>query len=149
MKNSIAMLSFCVFDLKYTFFWKLIPKTKTVCLSWNLESRLIWICRIRWYFTFFLIRKYPFRVNLIQKFKTIIIRQNLLPTLECLIDLPPLINLSIFSLVLINYWEKFSTRVWNDILILSFSQSRKRSDPSGTCFALQVRAKKPTQCFVL
>ena len=100
-------------------------------------------------FYIFLVGKYPFRVNLIQKFKRTIIRQNLVPTLECLIDVPPLINLSIFSHLLINYWRKFSTRVWNDILVLTFSQSRKRSDPSVMCFALQVRAKKPTQCFVL
>ena len=31
--------------------------------------------------------------------------------------------------------------------MLTFLQSRKRSDPSVVCFVLQVRAKKPTQCF--
>ena len=59
----------------------------------------------------------------------------------------PLTNYSIFHPPLINYWGKFLTRVWNDILILTFLRSGKRSDPSVVCFVLQVRAKEPTQCF--
>ena len=31
MKNSIVMFIFCVFDRKYTFFWKFVPKIKIVC----------------------------------------------------------------------------------------------------------------------
>ena len=30
MKNSILMFVFCVFDRKYTFFWKFVPKIKIV-----------------------------------------------------------------------------------------------------------------------
>ena len=37
----------------------------------------------------FLVQKYSFCVNLIQKFKRVILRLNLVPTLECLIDVPP------------------------------------------------------------
>ena len=44
----------------------------------------------------FLVRKYLFCVNLIQKFKRDILRWNLVPNLDCLIDVPPLINSSIF-----------------------------------------------------
>ena len=29
-------------------FWKFVPKIKTVCWSWHLESRLIWICTIQY-----------------------------------------------------------------------------------------------------
>ena len=29
-------------------FWKFVPKIKIICWSWNLESILTWICRIRW-----------------------------------------------------------------------------------------------------
>ena len=65
---------FFVFDRKYTFFWNFIPKIEIVCWNWNLESRLIWICRIRWKF---LVPKYSFCVNLIQKFKRVILRRNL------------------------------------------------------------------------
>ena len=127
----------------------------------------------------FLVWKYAFCVNLIQKFKRVILRRSLGPSLECLIDNrrpPPLINFSIFfysehsffpphtppppppnspppppphSPSLINYWGKFSSQVWNDILMVNFLQSRKRSDPPVVCFVLQFRAKKPTQCFAL
>ena len=49
----------------------------------------------------FLVWKYPFCVNLIQKFKRVILRRNLVPILECLIDavpppLPRLFNFFIF-----------------------------------------------------
>ena len=47
----------------------------------------------------FLVWKYAFCVNLIQKFKRVILRRSLGPSLECLIDNrrpPPLINFSIF-----------------------------------------------------
>ena len=44
----------------------------------------------------FLVRKYPFCVNLIQKFKRILLRLNLIPTLECPIDVPLLIDFSGF-----------------------------------------------------
>ena len=40
------------------------------CWSSNLESRLIWICRIWCYFSFFLVQKDPFCANLIQKLKS-------------------------------------------------------------------------------
>ena len=46
-----------------------------------------------------------------------------------------------------NYWGKVSTRIWKDILMLTFLQSRKRNDPSVVCFVLQVFARKPTQGF--
>ena len=144
------------------FFWKFVPKVKIVCWSWNLKSRLIWICRIRWWFPFFLVWKYTFCVNLIQKFKSHF--KTKFGTYSWVSNRrsssPPLINFLIFfftqnivlpplSPLLINYWGKFSTRVWNDILILTYLWPCKRSEPSVVCFVLQVRAKKPTQCFVL
>ena len=42
----------------------------------------------------FLVRKYPFCVNLIQKVKRVILRQNLAPVPECLIDVPQPPNLA-------------------------------------------------------
>ena len=49
-------------------------------------------------FIFFLVRKYPFCVNLSQKFKKVILRRHLLPTPENLTGVcpPPLINFLIF-----------------------------------------------------
>ena len=38
---------------------------------------------------------------------------------------------------------------WNNVLILTFLRSYKRSNPSVVCFVLQVRVQKPTQFFVL
>ena len=120
----------------------------------------------------FLVQKYPFCVNLTQKFKRDILRGNLVPTLECLIDvqtppisklptpLLPLIHLLIFShlehffsvthpspnLVIIaeSFQPEFET-----IYLCCLLPSRKRSDQSAVYFILQVHAKKPTQCFVL
>ena len=66
---------------------------------------------------FFLGRKYPFCVNVIQKFSRL--SRNLVPTLQYLVDVPPspLIKFSVFSIqdifiptpTLINYWVKFPT----------------------------------------
>ena len=110
----------------------------------------------------FLVWKYTFCVNLIQKFKSHF--KTKFGTYSWVSNRrsssPPLINFLIFfftqnivlpplSPLLINYWGKFSTRVWNDILILTYLWPCKRSEPSVVCFVLQVRAKKPTQCFVL
>ena len=92
----------------------------------------------------FLVRKYPFCVNLIQKFKRVILRRNLVPTLKCLIDVsppaPPLVKFSIFfkpnilfpppSPRLLIIGESFQP----DILMLTFLRSRRRSDPSVLCF---------------
>ena len=47
----------------------LIQKIKIVSWSWNLEPILIQICRTRWGCPFFLVRKYPFGVNLVGKLK--------------------------------------------------------------------------------
>ena len=46
----------------------------------------IWIYRSQLQIFPFLIRKYRFCVNLIQKLKRVILRRNLVPTLGCLID---------------------------------------------------------------
>ena len=48
MKNSIVMFIFLCFYTEVYFPWNFVPKIKIVCWNWNLESRLIWICRIRW-----------------------------------------------------------------------------------------------------
>ena len=76
MKNSMSMFIFPVFDWKYLF-WKFVPYRKILYWSYNLEPRLIRICRIRCWFSFCLDRKYPFWVNLVQKFKRVSLRQNL------------------------------------------------------------------------
>ena len=83
------MFVFSVFGRKYSLFWKFVSKIKIVSWSWNLEPRLIQICRknskIRWYwyfsFFFFIDRKYPSCVNLVQKFKRVSVRRNLVPRL--------------------------------------------------------------------
>ena len=44
MQNSMVMFTFFVLDRKYLFWANLVQKFKTVCLKWNLASRLIRIC---------------------------------------------------------------------------------------------------------
>ena len=81
-KNSVLKFIFSVFDWKYPSFWKFVPKIKTFCWSSNLDSKLIWICRLRWWFSFFLDRKYPPWFNLVQKFKIVSLRRNLVSRLN-------------------------------------------------------------------
>ena len=66
--------------LMFTFFCtllcgKFVSKIKIVCLSWNLKPRLTRICRIWWWFSFFIL----FWVNLVQKFRIISLSWNLVP----------------------------------------------------------------------
>ena len=74
MKNLIVRFIFPVLDRKYHFFW---ASLKNLCWSCNLESRLIRMCRIQCWFSFCLDRKYPFWVDLVQKFKRVNLRQTL------------------------------------------------------------------------
>ena len=53
MKSSVMTLIFSVFLKKYPCLGKLFWKIKIVSSIWNLEPRLIRICRIRWWFSFF------------------------------------------------------------------------------------------------
>ena len=65
------------------FMTNLFQKIKIVCWSWNLNWRLILICKIRWWFSFysFLDWKYRFWVNLAQKFKIVSLSWNLVARL--------------------------------------------------------------------
>ena len=75
----------------YLLWVNLVQKFKIVRSKWNLIERLIFI---------FLVPKCPFCVNLLQNFKSQFnLRRNLVPTFECLEDVPPLtlIDFSIFS----------------------------------------------------
>ena len=53
MKNSVVVIIFSVFIWKYPCLRKLPQEIKVVYLSWNLEARLIRICRIHGDFHFF------------------------------------------------------------------------------------------------
>ena len=75
---------FSVFDQKYPFLGKFVPKVKIIYSGWTLEPSLIRICRIRCWFSFlllFLDRKYPFWVDLVQKFKIFSLSWNLVARL--------------------------------------------------------------------
>ena len=48
MQSSMVQFIFSDLDWKYPFGANLVQKFKIVSLSWNLVSRLIWICRIQW-----------------------------------------------------------------------------------------------------
>ena len=47
-KKSQSHVHFFVFSTRSIYFFKFFPKIQIVCWSWNLEPRLIWICKIRW-----------------------------------------------------------------------------------------------------
>ena len=77
-------LLFLCFQPEIPFWTNLVHKIKIVYWSWNLEPRLIRICRIRWGFSIFPFPdwKYYFRLNkLVQKFKIVILSWNLVPGL--------------------------------------------------------------------
>ena len=67
-----------LFPIRNILLWKFVPKIIIVCWSWNLEPRLIWICSN---FHFFLDPKYPFCVHLVQKFRRVSLRRNLVSRL--------------------------------------------------------------------
>ena len=75
MQNSIMVLTFSVLDQKYSFWTNLIQKFKIASLSCILVTRLIWIWRIQWWFSFFLLTQ---EINFLSKFGF----WNLLPTLH-------------------------------------------------------------------
>ena len=54
MQSSMVQFIFSDLDWKYPFGANLVQKFKIVSLSWNLVSRLIWICRIQWCCSLFL-----------------------------------------------------------------------------------------------
>ena len=55
MHNSLVMFIFSVFKWKYCLWANLIQRITIITLSWNLEPRLIRICRIQWGCSLFLI----------------------------------------------------------------------------------------------
>ena len=93
MQNSMVVFIASVLRWKYSLWASLVQKMKivsfsfqkikTVCWSWNLEPRLIWIFKIwRWFsFYSFLDWKYSFWVNLAQKIKIVSLSWNLVPRL--------------------------------------------------------------------
>ena len=74
---------FSVFNWKCPFLGNLFHKYQN-CWSWNIEPRLIRIYRTQWWFSlffFFLDWKYPFCINLVQKFKIVSLGWYLSPRL--------------------------------------------------------------------
>ena len=53
MQNSMVMFTFFVFGRNYPFWANLIPKFKIVCVHWKLILRLIRICGMLWWCSFF------------------------------------------------------------------------------------------------
>ena len=105
MQNSMVMFTFFVVSRKYPVWDNLVQKLKTVALRWNLIPRLIRICWIQWccslfsfltgnallgqiwsklsIFTGFFVsdKNALFGENLVQNFKIVSLRLNLLASL--------------------------------------------------------------------
>ena len=79
----MIFLSFSFLDRKYTFWVDLVQKFKIFILSWNSVPRLIWICEIQCWCSFFFIfdAKYPFGGNLVKKFKIVSLSWTFAPTI--------------------------------------------------------------------
>ena len=54
MRNSVTMFTFSVFDHKYPSWENLVQKFTIVCSKWNLIQKLIRICKIQWWYLFYL-----------------------------------------------------------------------------------------------
>ena len=100
MKNSIMIFIFLCFRPEVYFFLEICSKNQNCLLKLKFRIQINLNMQNSMVIFIFLVRKYPFCVNLIQKFKRVILRRNLVPTLECLIDVTPppslLVNFSIF-----------------------------------------------------
>ena len=55
MQNSMALFTFSVSDRKHSFWANLVQTIRLVSLSWNLVTGPIWICRIQWWCSIFLL----------------------------------------------------------------------------------------------
>ena len=136
----MMMFTFSVLDRKYTFWVNLVQKIKTINFSWNLLTRLIWICRTEnwdvhfssfWLkipllgkfspkgqnsiakFTFSVFnRKYPFYTNLVQKNKMVSLSWNVMLRLN--LNLKNSIVMFIFfcfGLVVKFFWKMCSKKL--------------------------------------
>ena len=58
MRNSIAIFTFSIFILgrKYSFWANLLQKMKIVISNWSFVFRLIWVCRLQWWYWVFFFR---------------------------------------------------------------------------------------------
>ena len=79
----ISDVHFFIFQLEILCRANLVKKTKIVNLNLNLVRRLIWICRIWWWCSFFLDSdwKYPVWANLVQNIEIVSLSWNLVPRL--------------------------------------------------------------------
>ena len=120
MQKSMGVSIFAVFHRNYPFWENLVPKLKIVSLSWNLELRLIRMCRIRWWFSFysFLDWKYLFKVNLVQKSKIASLSWHLVLRLFRICKIWWWYFFSILDLFLHSLSKK---SVWNFINFISLS----------------------------
>ena len=79
----MAMFTVLVLDGKHSFFENLIQHMKIISFSWNLPPRLIRICKIQWWYSFFSVlnEKHRFWANLVGNIKIVNLNWNLVPTL--------------------------------------------------------------------
>ena len=85
------MLIFLCSRTELYFFLKICFKNQNSLLKLKFRNQIRLNMQNSMVIFIFLVGKYPFCVHLIQKFKRVILRRNLVPSLECLIDLqmPP------------------------------------------------------------
>ena len=131
MKNSVVMFIFSELVFKYPYLGKLIQKI--VCWSWNLDPRLIWICR---FFFSFLDWKYSFWVNLVQKFKIVSLNWNLMPRLFENVNLIVMLTFSVLDLFLQLLSKK---SIWYFVVAWSISQQFTRRYLKSVAFFVSIK----------
>ena len=89
IKNSIVMFICLCFRPEVYFFLEICSKTKNSLLKLKFRTQIQLNMQNSMVIFIFLVRKYPFCVNMIQKFKRFILRRSLVSTLECVTDVLP------------------------------------------------------------
>ena len=152
MKNSLVMFIFSVFDRFFLFLFfffcfffllrNLFQKIKSLCLSWNLEPRLIQICRIRWRFSFFFsflrLEIGNWVQNVVQKFKIVSLTWNLVPRLFqiCKVWWSKVCDVHLcFRLFLVNVAQKSHFAFWCYLINLLTVYSQKLETSDFSCLS--------------
>ena len=110
-------------EISHNYHWEICSRNQNCLLKPKFRIQISFNMQNSMVIFIFLVGIYAYCANLTQKFKRVILRRNLVPTLECLIDVHFPVNYLFYffpsgaSLFhpslppLINYWGKFSSRV--------------------------------------
>ena len=123
----MVVLTFSVLKRKPLFWINLVQNIKIASLSRNLLPRVIWGCRIQWWFSLFFVFDWnsPFWANLVQKTKIVSLSWNLAPRPMrisrirwCFKTWENSIQKNKNYQFKLKFCTKFNTNIWNSMVIL-------------------------------